>query len=104
MDNDHWLEAIFDTSRVYVSPENQTYRPVCVVRSIQHVDLLDDLLITTILIDNLKKLLRTDVKMSCGNDFRPLHVTASTNSMKQMCVSLCMKKVSRRYSRSTYSS
>ena len=35
----------------------------------QHVDLLGDLLITTILIDNLKKLLRTDVKMSCGNDF-----------------------------------
>ena len=73
----------------------------------QHVDLLGDLLITTILIDNFKKLLRADVKMSCGNDFRPLHVTASTNSMKQMCVSLCMKKVPTYYSRnieSTYSS
>ena len=43
----------------------------------QHDDLLGDLLITTILIDNFKKLLRADVKMSCGNDFRPLHVTAS---------------------------
>ena len=39
------------------------------------LDLLGDLLITTILIDNFKKLLRADVKMSCGNDFRPLHVT-----------------------------
>ena len=51
-----------------------TLSVLCVLLD-QHVDLLGDLLITTILIDNFKKLLRADVKMSCGNDFRPLHVT-----------------------------
>ena len=55
----------------------------------QHVDLLGDLLITTILIDNFKKLLRADVKMSCGND----HYMSPTKSFKQMCVGFCKKKV-----------
>ena len=60
--------------RVYMCIWRITLSVLCVLLD-QHVDLLGDLLITTILIDNFKKLLRADVKMSCGNDFRPLHVT-----------------------------
>ena len=77
---------------MYMGVWSITLSVLCVLLD-QHVDLLGDLLITTILIDNFKKLLRADVKMSCGNDLRPLHVTASTKSLKQMCVGFCKKKV-----------